>query len=88
LREEDKEERREGSHFGLEISAKGKGVGGEKWGKEGILETLIGHRCCWGGQETARIPGAREPERLFLVGWEVNIQLGSLGKLKNKRTRD
>jgi hypothetical protein len=26
------------------------------------------------GQETARIPGAREPERLFLVGWEVNIQ--------------
>jgi hypothetical protein len=37
-----------------------------------------------GGQETARIPGAREPERLFLVGWEVNIQLGSLGKNKNK----
>jgi hypothetical protein len=29
------------------------------------------------GQETARIPGARESERLFLVGWEVNIQLGS-----------
>jgi hypothetical protein len=27
-----------------------------------------------GDQETARIPGAREPERLFLVGWEVNIQ--------------
>jgi hypothetical protein len=25
------------------------------------------------GQETTRIPGAREPERLFLVGWEVNI---------------
>jgi hypothetical protein len=41
-----------------------------------------------GGQETARIPVARNPERLFLVGWEVNIQLGSLGKLKNKRTRD
>jgi hypothetical protein len=37
-----------------------------------------------GGQETARIPGARELERLFLVGWEVNIQLGSLGKHKNK----
>jgi hypothetical protein len=30
-----------------------------------------------GGQETVRIPGARESERLFLVGWEVNIQLGS-----------
>jgi hypothetical protein len=28
------------------------------------------------GQETARIPGARELERLFLVGWEVNIQFG------------
>jgi hypothetical protein len=26
------------------------------------------------GQETARIPTAREPKRLFLVGWEVNIQ--------------
>jgi hypothetical protein len=24
---------------------------------------------------------------LFLVGWEVNIQLGSLDKLKDKRTR-
>jgi hypothetical protein len=51
LREEDKEERREGSHFGLEISSKGKGVGGEKWGKEGILETLTGHRCCWGAKK-------------------------------------
>jgi hypothetical protein len=40
------------------------------------------------GQETARIPGTREPERLFLVGWEVNIQLDSLDKLKNKRTKD
>jgi hypothetical protein len=28
------------------------------------------------GQETARIPGAREPKKLFLVGWEVNIQSG------------
>jgi hypothetical protein len=26
-----------------------------------------------GGQETARIPGARESKRLFLVGCEVNI---------------
>jgi hypothetical protein len=25
-------------------------------------------------QETTRIPGAREPERLFLAGWEENIQ--------------
>jgi hypothetical protein len=24
------------------------------------------------GQETVRNPGAREPERLFLVGWEDN----------------
>jgi hypothetical protein len=30
------------------------------------------------GQETVRIPGAREPERLFLVGWEVNIQFGQV----------
>jgi len=28
------------------------------------------------GQETIRILGAREPETLFLVGWEVNIQSG------------
>ena len=27
-----------------------------------------------GGQETVRNSGAREPERMFLVGWEVNIQ--------------
>jgi len=27
-----------------------------------------------GGQETARIHGGRELERLFLVGWDVNIQ--------------
>jgi len=25
------------------------------------------------GQETTRISGDREPNRLFLVGWEVNI---------------
>jgi hypothetical protein len=50
--------------------------------------TVVAGNFGLGGQETARIPGAREPERLFLVGWEVNIQLGSLGKLKNKRTRD
>jgi hypothetical protein len=28
------------------------------------------------GQETVSIPGAREPERFFLVGWEVNTQFG------------
>jgi hypothetical protein len=41
-----------------------------------------------GGQETTRIPGARESERLFLVGWEVNIQLGknkNMNKIKHKR---
>jgi hypothetical protein len=31
-------------------------------------------------QETARIPRARESERLFLVGWEVNIQFGQFGQ--------
>jgi hypothetical protein len=36
------------------------------------------------GQETARIPGARESKRLFLVGWKVNIQLEILVKHKNK----
>jgi hypothetical protein len=25
-----------------------------------------------GGQETVRNPGARESDRLFLAGWEVN----------------
>jgi hypothetical protein len=28
------------------------------------------------GQETARMPIDRKPERLFLFGWEVNIQSG------------
>jgi hypothetical protein len=32
------------------------------------------------GQETARILGARESERLFEVGWEVNIQFGQFGQ--------
>jgi hypothetical protein len=41
-----------------------------------------------GGQETARIPGAREPERLFLVGWEVNTQFGQLGRIINNQERD
>jgi hypothetical protein len=29
------------------------------------------------GQEITRILGARKSERLFLVGWEVNIQFGA-----------
>jgi hypothetical protein len=79
-REEDKEEGR-----GL-----GKGVfsfweileeeeGEEEIGRRNCFGgLLLGHCCCWGfwarGQETTRIPGAREPKRLFLAGWEVNIQ--------------
>jgi hypothetical protein len=37
-----------------------------------------------GGQETTRIRGASKSKRMFLVGRKVNIQLGSLGKSKNK----
>jgi len=51
-------------------------------------DTAIAGNFGHGVQETTRIPGDREPKRLYLVGWEVNIQLGSLGNLKNKRTRD
>jgi hypothetical protein len=36
--------------------------------------TIVAGNFGLGGQETVRIPGAREPERLFLVGWEVNTQ--------------
>jgi hypothetical protein len=39
-------------------------------------DTAVAGNFGLGGQETARIPGAKEPERLFLVGWEVNIQFG------------
>jgi hypothetical protein len=39
-------------------------------------DTVVAGNFGLGGQETARIPGARELERLFLVGWEVNIQFG------------
>jgi hypothetical protein len=90
MRGEDKEEGRglgEGSHFVLENSARG-GRGGGKLGEQLFWElsqgTVVAGNFGLGGQETARIPGARESERLFLVGWEVNIQLGSLGKHKNK----
>jgi hypothetical protein len=57
-----------------------RGRGGEKIGEMvfGKLSqgTGVAGNFGLGGQETARIPGAREPERLFLVGWEVNIQSG------------
>jgi hypothetical protein len=43
-------------------------------------DTVVAGNFGLGGQETARIPGARESERLFLVGWEVNIQFGQFGK--------
>jgi hypothetical protein len=39
------------------------------------------------GQETARILGAREPKRLFLVGWEVNTQFGQLSRIINNQER-
>jgi hypothetical protein len=34
--------------------------------------TVVAGNFGLGGQEIIRNPGAREPERLFLVGWEVN----------------
>jgi hypothetical protein len=37
-----------------------------------VLLGILGSRA----RKPARIPGARELERLFLVGWEVNIQSG------------
>jgi len=37
------------------------------------------------GQETARILRSREPERLFLVGWEVNMQFGKFGQFGQKQ---
>jgi hypothetical protein len=44
-------------------------------------DTIVAGNFGLGGQETARIPGARESERLFLVGWEVNTQFGQLGRI-------
>jgi hypothetical protein len=93
LREEDKEEGEdleEGSHFyfGLRISERWRGGGGNWKNCFGELSqgTVVAGNFGLGGQETARIPGAREPERLFLVGWEVNIQLGkNKNKIKQKR---
>jgi hypothetical protein len=100
-REEDKEEGRglgEGSFF---LGKIGEEEGKEEILKErGKKEEIGGHRLFWGdftgalvvagnfglgGQETTRIPGAREPERLFLVGWEVNIQFGQFGQTRTNR---
>jgi hypothetical protein len=40
------------------------------------LRNFTGGTCLWEswarGQETIRNPGARESDRLFLAGWEVN----------------
>jgi hypothetical protein len=98
LREEDKEEGEDlegGSFFWGKFGEEGGGRNSEGDREEGgnwknncfgelSQGTVVAGNFGLGGQETTRIPGARELERLFLVGWEVNIQLGSLGKLKNK----
>jgi hypothetical protein len=49
--------------------------------------TIVAGNFGLGGQETARIPGARELKRMFLVGWEVNIQFGQLGRIINNQER-
>jgi hypothetical protein len=92
-REEDKEEGRglgEGSFvvwfLGGEIGGRRRGRNSERRRRlVNILvfgnshrDTVVAGNFGLGGQETARIPGAREPERLFLVGWEVNIQFGAV----------
>jgi hypothetical protein len=66
----------------------------------GKKEEIGGQRLFWGdfyrsidvvgkfgfeGQETARILRSREPERLFLVGWEVNMQFGKFGQFGQKQ---
>jgi len=47
----------------------------EQFGLEDFhRDTVVAGNFGLGGQETVRIHGAREPERLFLVVWEVNSQ--------------
>jgi hypothetical protein len=82
LREDDKKERRglgEGSH--LE----------ENWEKRAFWKLSQGNIVVGnfglGRQEIARIPRARELARLFLVGWEVNIPFGKLGRIINNEER-
>jgi hypothetical protein len=91
LRKEDKkegEDLEEASHFCFRISERYrifvlkflKDRGGGNWKNcfgELSQGTVVAENFGLGGQETARILGARESERLFLVGWEVNIQLDS-----------
>jgi hypothetical protein len=55
-------------------------IGGKDCFGDFYRGTVVAGNFGLGGQETARIPGAREPERLFLVGWEVNIQFGQFGQ--------
>jgi hypothetical protein len=82
-REENKEEGRglgEGSSFIWDKLWK-RGKRRRKLGEHIVLGnsyrgTIVAGNFGLGGQETARIPGARYPKRLFLVGWEVNIQFG------------
>jgi hypothetical protein len=67
---------------------------GKLW-KRGKRRRKIGRIVCFGelsqgtvvfgnfglrGEETVRVLGARESERLFVVGWEVNIQFGQFGQ--------
>jgi hypothetical protein len=83
LREEDKEEGRTQKRdliFCFRISEflkdRGGGVNWKNCFGEVSQDTVVAGNFGLGGQETVRIPGARESERLFLVGWEVNIQYG------------
>jgi hypothetical protein len=57
---------------------KGRGEAGGNWKNKLFWGnfyrgTTVAGKFGFGGQETVKISGAREPERLFLVGWEVNI---------------
>jgi hypothetical protein len=60
---------------GKEEEEKKEEIGGEKIVLGDFYRgTVVAGNFGLGGQETTRIPRARELERLFLVGWEVNIQ--------------
>jgi hypothetical protein len=80
LREEDKEEGEDLEEDLIFVLGflKDRGGGGNWKNCFGELSqgTVVAGNFGLEGQETARIPGARESERLFLVGWEVNIQSG------------
>jgi hypothetical protein len=63
----------------------------ENWDNIEFRKLSQGTTVAWNfglrGQETARIHGARYLERLFLVGWEVNIHFGKLGRIINNQER-